>query len=256
MNTLNQFYYQIKKELKEELKKEFEEKLLKLENELNNVRHVLEKRNELFYQKQLEKLLNGTHKTTKHGITDIFTNDAIYEIKCWKNYKSCFGQLKSYYLGNEDKRLCAAFYGETNEQQKEKIIDLFSHNKIEVYEIKETCDGVIYLQKLNKLVENNKESDFYKWLDENIVYYPSLGNKENNILKLSETVSLYLGEKISSRQLGNYRKEIEKYIKDKFNNVDFEYKQFWINDIKYKGWKNLGILSKQITINSPNLDNN
>ena len=60
MNTLNQFYYQIKKELKEELKKEFEEKLLKLENELNNVRHVLEKRNELFYQKQLEKLLNGT----------------------------------------------------------------------------------------------------------------------------------------------------------------------------------------------------
>ena len=158
MNTLNQFYYQIKKELKEELKKEFEEKLLKLENELNNVRHVLEKRNELFYQKQLEKLLNGTHKTTKHGITDIFTNDAIYEIKCWKNYKSCFGQLKSYYLGNEDKRLCAAFYGETNEQQKEKIIDLFSHNKIEVYEIKETCDGVIYLQKLNKLVENNKTS--------------------------------------------------------------------------------------------------
>lgn len=58
-----------------------------------------------------------------------------------------FGQLDSYSLGNEDK--CAAFYGETNEEQKQFIIKLFSLNKKEVYEIKEACDCVISLNKIS-----------------------------------------------------------------------------------------------------------
>lgn len=159
MNPYEQFLSQIKQELKEELNKEFEQKLnnltIHLQNELiivkQQLEYALQKRNEIFYQKQLEKILNGTHKSTKHGITDIFTKDAIYEIKCWKNYKACFGQLKSYYLGNEDKRLCAAFYGEINLEQKHKIIDLFSQNNIEVYEIKECSEGIVSLHLLNEL---------------------------------------------------------------------------------------------------------
>lgn len=252
MNTLTQFYEQIKQEVKQELTKEFEEKLnntfveiKNLQNELNEVKqqlkYTVEKRNEIFYQKHLEKLLNGTHKNTKHGITDIFTKDAIYEIKGWKNYKSCFGQLKSYYVGNEDKRLCAAFYGEINEEQKQKITELFSQNKIEVYEITESYDGVISLKHLNEhlnefVKENDEESDFYKWLNENIVY------KESGVLNLTETVSLYLGKEIlHSKELSKYKKDIEKYIKEKYPDLRNEYGIITIKDKQFRGWKNLSI---------------
>jgi P4 family phage/plasmid primase-like protien len=83
--------------------------------------------------------------------------------------------------------------------------------------------------------ENN---DFYNWLEENIGF--NLGS----ILKLQDTIEIYVGKKIGTRQLGKYRKEMEKYIKEKYKNVDWEYKQFWIGDTKYKGWQNLQILEK------------
>jgi P4 family phage/plasmid primase-like protien len=80
--------------------------------------------------------------------------------------------------------------------------------------------------------ENN---DFYNWLEENLRY------KEGCVLKLQETLESFSGKKISSRLLGKYRKEIEKYVKEKIKNVNYEYKQFWIGDQKYKGWLHLHI---------------
>jgi prophage antirepressor-like protein len=47
-----------------------------------------------------------------------------------------------------------------------------------------------------------------------------------------------------TKRIRGYRKEMEKYIKERYKNVDWEYKQFWIGDIKYKGWQNLQILDK------------
>lgn len=209
---------------------ETKSEVLYLKMQLEN---VFEKKNEIYYQKRLEKLLNGTHKRTKHGVTDIFTTDAIYEIKCWKNYKSCFGQLQSYYLGNEDKRLCAVFYDEIKNDKKNDIVELFTKHNIQVYEIKENNDGIISLNQLNDLNNQCIDNDFYNWLDKHIEY------KEGNVLKLSDTIELYTGKKISSRQLGKYRKELENYIKEKYKNIDFKYNQFMINNIKYKGWKDL-----------------
>jgi len=101
------------------------------------------------------------------------------------------------------------------------------------YYFKDIPEPVEVQLKTNEYREEN--NDFYNWLEENIEY------KEGEVLKLSDTIELYTGKKISSRQLGKYRKELEKYIKEKFKNIDFEYKQFWINDIKYKGWQNLFI---------------
>jgi P4 family phage/plasmid primase-like protien len=85
--------------------------------------------------------------------------------------------------------------------------------------------------KTNEYREEN--NDFYNWLEENIEY------KENGILKLQETVEYFCGKKIGSRQLSKYRKEIEKYIKEKYKNITHEYRQFRLNDVKYKGWQNL-----------------
>jgi P4 family phage/plasmid primase-like protien len=87
--------------------------------------------------------------------------------------------------------------------------------------------------KTNEYRQENNE--FYNWLEENIQF------KEGSVLKLQDTVELFCGKKISSRHLSKYRKEIEKFIKEKFKNIDHEYKQFWFQEIKYKGWQNLEI---------------
>jgi P4 family phage/plasmid primase-like protien len=87
--------------------------------------------------------------------------------------------------------------------------------------------------KTNEYREENNE--FFSWLQDNINY------KDGAILKLQDTLELFSGRKISSRHLGKYRKEMEKFIKEKFPNIDHEYKQFWIHDIKYKGWLHLEI---------------
>lgn len=38
------------------------------------------------YQKQLEKIIGDGHTRTKHGFTDVITDDAIDEIKEWEDY--------------------------------------------------------------------------------------------------------------------------------------------------------------------------
>jgi len=111
---------------------------------------------------------------------------------------------------------------------KEELVEKLKSNGVEIdIEDVNECDS-------NEQVNN----DFYKWLEENI------GINTGSILKLQDTIEVYIGKKISTRQLGKYRKEMEKYIKERYKNVDWEYKQFWIGDIKYKGWQNLQILDK------------
>ena len=85
-------------------------------------------------------------------------------------------------------------------------------------------------------IELDQISAFDYWLDKNIIY------KKNAVLKLQDTIEIYIGNKISTRHLGVYRKKIEKYVKEKYRNIEWEYKQFWISDTKYKGWKNLQIV--------------
>jgi P4 family phage/plasmid primase-like protien len=104
------------------------------------------------------------------------------------------------------------------------------------YYYKDVKEPVEVQMKTNEYRQEN--NDFYNWLEENIIY------KQGSILKLQDTIEIYIGKKIGTRQLGKYRKEIEKYIKEKYNNIEWEYKQFWLGDTKYKGWQNLEIIEK------------
>jgi hypothetical protein len=245
---ITQIKKELKDELREELRQEFKQelqenfnntivKITNLQNELNEVKqqlqYTIEKRNEIFYQKHLEKLLNGTHKTTKHGITDIFTKDAIYEIKGWKNYKSCFGQLKSYYVGNEDKRLCAAFYGEINEEQKQKIIELFSQNKIEVYEITESYDGVISLKHLNEFIKENNQ--ILNFVINNVSY------TKGDYVELKDLCQLFFENKskVGVKEKSKLRKEIEKIIKITYPQINNECQRTTIDGKPFQGWIDL-----------------
>ena len=99
------------------------------------------------------------------------------------------------------------------------------------------------LRQTIRTSDTNESSDIQEmdplnnWLDKNIIY------NKGSVLKLQDTVELYTGIKQSPRLLGFYRKQIEKWIKSSALNdlVDNEYKQFWIGDIKFKGWKDIRI---------------
>lgn len=221
----------------EELIIDFNNKISDLQNQIDDLNIKLSQtKSEQFYQKHLEKILDGKHQTTKHGITDIFTKDSIYEIKCWKNYKACFGQLKSYHVGNEDKRLCGVFYGDVKEEQKQNILDLFIQNQIDVYEINENSEGIITLTQLTKSKENY-QNEFYNWLDKNIEY------KEGSILKLKDLCELYFKNRtiIGVKEKSKFKKHIEKFIKIYYHTVNQECQRTTIYGKPFQGWFNLSI---------------
>ncbi len=80
--------------------------------------------------------------------------------------------------------------------------------------------------------ENN---DFFNWLEENVEY------NENSILKLEDVCFMFLGKKIGPRSKTKFKKEIERYIKTKYHNVNNEYQDSKLNDTKYKGWLHFSI---------------
>jgi P4 family phage/plasmid primase-like protien len=81
--------------------------------------------------------------------------------------------------------------------------------------------------------ENN---DFYNWMEENIIY------KENELLQVKEVCSLYLGKtKVHSSISSKYKKELEKYIKEKFKNIKWQYGVVRIGDVAFNGWKHVCI---------------
>lgn len=82
--------------------------------------------------------------------------------------------------------------------------------------------------------ENN---DFFNWMDENIV----LSNKYEDYVELKTICELFLDKiKVPSKTSSKYKKEIEKYIKEKFPNNQFQYKQIpYSPDLRPRGWSNI-----------------
>ena len=193
------------------------------------------KRNEIYYQKFLEKRLGATHKRTIYGITDLSTKDEHIEIKQWRDYKKALGQLLSYNF-KDTKNLCVYFFGTIKDEQKTNIIDLFKSKNIKVYEFIDTLQGIVINCLFNY---NNNEKDklnFYKWLEQNIIY------KENELLQLKDICQLYLNKNdIHSSISTKYRQEVEMYIKETYKNLKCEYGVVMLNAKQYKGWKHLYI---------------
>lgn len=213
-----------------------------LQNEINelkdSVTDIASKRNEMYYQKFLEKYFSATHKKTKFGITDISTDTHHIEIKHWRQYKHALGQLLSY---NEfdNKQLSAYFYGSINQPQKSNIIQLFQNKNISIYEFVDTLDGIKIQTVLDlTIVEESpvNPNDFYTWLNGKIKYSP------NGFMSLEDICSTFLNQtNIHSFIKSKYRNVIEKFIKDNFkqSDVKWQFQHVWVNDKSDRGWKNL-----------------
>ena len=73
-------------------------------------------------------------------------------------------------------------------------------------------------------------------MEENIEY------KEGSLLQLKEVCQMYLNKnKIHSSLSSKYKKEIERYIKEKYKNLKSEHGVIKIDDSTFRGWKHLFI---------------
>ncbi len=218
------------------------EKQNKRINDLNNSVYELqneiailkESKYEVYYQRFLEKTLGASHKVTKYGITDITTDYHHIEIKQWRHFKNCLGQLKSYNHG-DNKELIAAFYGEY--KHKENIIELFHSHSINVWELNDTPSGISISKHELKVEEiESSKTDFYKWLDQNVV------RKEDSVLNLKDIIYLFLGKTVPSRISSPYKNQIEKWIKNNHVKINYKYRDTSYKGIKVKGWVGFNII--------------
>ena len=80
----------------------------------------------------------------------------------------------------------------------------------------------------------NENNDFFNWLDENVE------QKEGELLQLKDICELYLGKtKIHSSQATKFRKETEKWIKERHKEIKWEFSMVKSGDKSIKGWRNL-----------------
>lgn len=80
--------------------------------------------------------------------------------------------------------------------------------------------------------ENN---DFINWLSENVEY------KENSILRLKQTVELFVCKRPSNSELSKKKKVIEKWIQVTFPHINYRFQNSTTNAMPYKGWQHLQI---------------
>jgi hypothetical protein len=83
--------------------------------------------------------------------------------------------------------------------------------------------------------QNTKDSQFYQWLDKNIIL------KKCGVLRLKDVVSLYTGRKLHPKAASILRLELEMYIKNKYTSIKSEYSDSSFNGERYKGWLNVSL---------------
>lgn len=109
------------------------------------------------------------------------------------------------------------------------LIDYYTKSVTEPLEVK---------VKTNEYRQEN--NDFYNWLEENIEY------KKGALFQVKDACQLFLGKtKIHSKESSKYRKEIEKWIKEKYKEAQWKFLCIKFNGQTYKGWKDFQVKSNQ-----------
>lgn len=227
----------------EQLSQQFKSLQEKLQSQIDELEDKLEKvmpdRKEHFYQKHLEKVLKGKHTRTRHGITDIETEDSIIEIKYWKNYKNVVGQLKAYAFDQKTKKsLVAAFYGNVSQSYKKRVVEFINAEKIKVIELQDSADGSVVIKELG--TENSNSLQSVSVNNEQCVvdFVDQIKTEEKSILIKSDIKTRFAEINPSIRYTNEIAKGIEQQIKDNFG---VEWKHSKLNGKDFKGWLGLAL---------------
>lgn len=212
---------------------------ISLRNDVNNLKSSYAdlqcRRNEMYYQRFLEKYMSAKHKKTMYGITDITTVDHHIEIKHWRHYKTALGQLLSY-NHNDNKNLATYFFGSFPDEQKSSVIELFRSKNISIYEFIDAFDGIRILPILdmtqtNRESQNDKDNQFIDWLSERIE------KSDGESMCLDEICFVFDSDSItSSTDKTKYKHLIENFIKTKFSRGNW--RCGFIGNTKIRGWEN------------------
>ncbi len=107
------------------------------------------------------------------------------------------------------------------------------------YYYKDVTEPIEVKVKTNEYRQEN--NDFYNWLEENVEYKEGCG-----LMQVKDVCELFLGKtKIHTKESSKYKKEIEKWIKEKYKTLPWEYSTVKINNKCYKGWKDFQIKNNQ-----------
>jgi hypothetical protein len=215
-------------------REEQKERLDKVESQ---VERTLESKYEKYYQRHLERMLGAGHSITKHGYTDIETEDAIYEIKRQNHYKNVVGQLKAYGVGKDHKRLVAALFGDIPPTKEPEIVSLLNANQIYVIKLIDLPDGSVLMKEIGKKVgEESADHNNFKWFDKHVKYEPGklLEKKELNKLFFKDSV-------VGNARKSSFKKQFYYWLATRFSNRPFIEVDTTIDGKSFKGWTDLCI---------------
>jgi hypothetical protein len=99
---------------------------------------------EIYYQKFLEKHLNGKHMKLSTGITDITTIDLHAEIKEWRCWRNAIAQILLYDRVERRDKLQLYFFGNYKEVKKKRVLkDLLKLDVFEIFELSIVDNNII-----------------------------------------------------------------------------------------------------------------
>ena len=230
---------------------------------------------EVFEKEQVIKSLQQTYVSEKTGHVYVLQTDAINAFKIGKSKYCVQKRVKQLQTGVLSDIKIMFDYVTSNPDLLEKVVhtvlikyrcknnrEFFECNLEHIKSVISICGTVIdTLQStdhdtsieslLFQLNESNVKIDtavvdsclenkinleevthFQKWLCDNIKY------EKRSPLKLNTLLKQYGLFNISTKQANQYKLEIEKFLRQQKHH-DWQYKQFWIGNIKFRGWKNI-----------------
>lgn len=99
-------------------------------------------RNEEYYQRVLESVLQGTHKKLPCGITDITTPEFHAEIKNWKSWKEAIGQLLCYNHDDPRPSMRMYMFGKASPPLMRNVSAQAREHSINLYMITDVANGI------------------------------------------------------------------------------------------------------------------
>ena len=94
------------------------------------------KKPEKYFQALLHRHVGGRREVPcRYGFVDVLTDDAIYEVKCWQNYKQTVGQCNAYLTCFPGRRRVAVLFGKPyrDRQKKVHIVQFLKDSGLEVW---------------------------------------------------------------------------------------------------------------------------
>ena len=118
---------------------------------------------------------------------------------------------------------------------REEILAKLSENGINInLETTKYEKEIMYENKESNTIVLKEESELYNWLNNNIE--PT----KNGILRLKKIRELYLNtDNVHAKLSNKIRLEIESWIKTRYKNLNYQYKDSCLHGERYRGWVGL-----------------